>query len=87
MYIISQDRDQGCEYLGQPILLEFRIHNNVMMGYNLKMSNLLLGTFESAQEALEERQRIEDSTLPYYIVTGFSAWDEWETIKEAHYEE
>lgn len=83
MYLINQDRDRAFELLPTDrIAVQIRIFNGVTMGWNLTCRNVLLGTFESIMEAIEEKARIEAWELPYYIVSGYQAWEVWEAVKE-----
>lgn len=88
MIIFNQDRDAMIIYSQtDEIEVEIKYFNDVFMGVNLNLNGVLLGTFDSLLEAANEKAQIEAFAYPYYIVSGFSAWDEWETIMEGYADE
>jgi hypothetical protein len=52
------------------------------MGVNLVFRNVLLGTFYNIKEAMTERNSIMNYQHEIYVVSGYSAWDEWETVSQ-----
>lgn len=79
-FIVTQDRDKvhrlnDGEYLYTTAI----IHSDTIMGINLMMSDGLLGTFDSIEEAAEEINRIFDSNDEIIFVGGYSqgGFAEW----------
>lgn len=50
------------------------------MGTNLHLNGELLGTVDTHQEAINERDRINSYPYEIYVVNGYSEWHEWEML-------
>lgn len=72
MLIINQDRDE-LVLKTQPIYTVPAIYNGKLFGINLFHEGVLLGTFDSVQETLDEMYRIETCADELCFVGGFCA--------------
>jgi len=82
MLIINQDRDQ--QHIYNPTVDTIQViaiyHQTYYMGTNLYLHGELLGTFDSHQEAINERDRIVIYPHEIYVVSGYSLWREWNEL-------
>lgn len=79
MTIINQDRDIQVTYRPTDTLQIMAVyHQTYYMGTNLYLNGELLGTFDSHQEAISERDRIVIYPHEIYVVSGSSPmWEDW----------
>lgn len=76
MIIINQDRDVAVSYRkGNIIKLQDVIYNNNVIGINLFINGRNIGTFDYIEDALNEIKAIYNYDYPYYIVNGFSSYN------------
>lgn len=83
MLIYNQDLDQQNEYNPSIDTLQLAAvyHDTTYMGTNLILNDVLLGTFDSHQEAVEERDIIRNYQHEIYAVSGRSPmWEDWSVI-------
>lgn len=76
MIIINQDRDVAVSYRkGNIIKLQDVIYNNNVIGINLFINGRNIGTFDYIEDALNEIKTIYNYDYPYYVVNGFSSYN------------
>ncbi len=87
MLLINQDRDIQINASEREIMeslnLKDRYSDGKYLGTNVMYNDILLGTFDSDAEAVDEMIRI--ITFPYdpYVVSGYSAWPDWDELIKA----
>lgn len=84
MLLINQDRDQ--QHIYNPTVDTIQAiaiyHQTYYMGTNLYLHGELLGTFDSHQEAVNERDIIRHWPYEMYVVAGGVYWQEYRTLCE-----
>ena len=84
MVIYNQDMDRQHTY--RPGIDRIQMiavyHEDVYMGTNLMLGNNLLGTVDSYQEAVNERDIIRHWPYEIYVVAGGVYWREYRTLCE-----
>lgn len=75
-WVINQDRDEILELedVRDLYVLPVRIHNKIM-GFNLYLTEILLGTFDTLAEALIELNSLLNTKEEFYVVTGYNSYN------------
>lgn len=69
MVLVNQDMDMYTAYTKESTLVVAVVAcNGVYFGYNLYCDDMMLGTFDSPERALEEVENIKDCKNPVYVV-------------------
>lgn len=74
MIIISQDRDTSIN-LQKKLSTEnigIQLYMGNIIGYNLNIEKLLMGTFDTIIEVWNEINNINNCEYEYYIINGFT---------------
>lgn len=74
MIIISQDRDTSIN-LQKKLNTEnvgIQLYMGNIIGYNLNIDGLLMGTFDTIIEVWDEINNINNCEYEYYIINGFT---------------
>jgi len=84
MTIINQDRDIAITFNPQfdELVVIPVAHQGKLLAYNIWCKDVMLGTFDNLQEAQAEIDRILKYPYEIYVMSGYSCWEEWETLKE-----
>ena len=82
MTITNQDRDRQITYNHTDTLQIAAVYyGTTYMGTNIFLHGELLGTFDTHQEAISERDTISSYPHEIYVVSGSSpTWEDWETL-------
>lgn len=85
--IINQDLDEAIRYTPEMTLFTApMLINGKIMGINLMLGKKLLGSFDTAREAVEVMSAILNCTERVFIVPGFEDYDGetefWELMDE-----
>lgn len=76
MIIINQDRDARISLQKkEDIKGQVIIKDNTYIGINLVYKDKILGTFDTFEEFITELININNCTYRYYVVNGFSDYD------------
>lgn len=71
MTIINQDMDRILDLTTETILIIYPVyHERKLMGFNIISNGILLGTFDSLNEAMEEISLIKNCVEPFYYIRG-----------------
>lgn len=81
MLLINQDRNEIIPKTS-PLYTFPAIHNGKIIGINLFHEESLLGTFDSVQEALAEKTRVETSKDEIYFINGYCVGEDAEIVQE-----
>lgn len=74
--IIGQDRMKLIGYSVTDSLYSVPIvKDGTLYGFNLKLHNEVLGTFDSVKECVKEITNIVNCECEYYCVLGYSDWN------------
>jgi hypothetical protein len=82
MYVINQDLDKIIEKTC-PLFVAPAVYERKILGFNIYHETVTLGTFDSADEATAEMNRIETCANEYCVVKGFYPSNEFDSIEEA----
>ncbi len=82
MTIYNQDRDLQITYSPTDTLQVVAVYyQTYYMGTNIFLHGELLGTFDTHQEAINERDTISSYPHEIYVVSGSSPmWEDWEML-------
>lgn len=84
MLIINQDRDLSVVFNPQrdELTVVPVAYKGQFIAYNIWCKSVMLGSFDNLDEAQAEIDRILKYPYEIYVVSGYSAWEEWETLQE-----
>ena len=75
VFIVNQDRDRIYRFNPNALMYTAPVwFDGVFMAANLMMGGACLGTFDSAERAIQEASSIYNYQGEIYAVTGFSDW-------------